>query len=63
LHVSNQLSPIALARVREPLSLADLHIATGLAKFADVVQMLVEEFGIQPLVQDWRRIVDLDQLG
>jgi hypothetical protein len=53
LHLSNQVRPIELGRNQTPLSLADMHLATGVVPLAHVVRMLIEEFGVAPLRDDW----------
>jgi hypothetical protein len=57
LHLSSRIAPISLGRGQDDLPLADVHIATGFIDFADVVRMLVEEFGVEPLRDDWRDVL------
>jgi hypothetical protein len=52
-HLSNQIRPIELGRNQTPLPLADMHLATGVVPLAHVVRMLIEEFGVAPLRDDW----------
>jgi hypothetical protein len=59
-HLSNQVRPIELGRNQEPLPLADLHIATGLVPLAHIVRMLIEEFEVEPLREDWNMVLSID---
>jgi hypothetical protein len=63
LHLSNRVSPIDVGRGQEPLALADLHIATGPIDFATIVRMLIEEFDVQPLREDWRDVLRENQIA
>lgn len=54
LHVSAAVGfPNALGESAK-VDLDKLHLPTGPVSLADVVRMLVEEFGVQPLMADWR---------
>jgi hypothetical protein len=57
LHLSNQIRPIELGRSQAPLPLADMHLATGVVPLAHVVRMLIEEFGVEPLRDDWDAVL------
>jgi len=57
LHLSNQIRPIELGRNQAPLPLADMHLATGVVPLAHVVRMLIEEFGVEPLRDDWDAVL------
>lgn len=56
--MSGRIAPIPLSRAAEPLPIADLHIASGVVPFAHVVRMLIEEFGVAPLRDDWAGALD-----
>jgi hypothetical protein len=45
----------------DDLALADLHLATGYVRFRDVVHMLIEEIGVQPLRDDWRDVLHVGE--
>jgi hypothetical protein len=60
LHLSNQIRPIELGRNQTPLPLADMHLATGIVPLAHVVRMLIEEFGVEPLRDDWDAVLPVD---
>jgi hypothetical protein len=57
LHLSNQIRPIDLGRNQTPLPLADYHLATGVVPLAHLVRMLIEEFGVEPLRDDWDEVL------
>ncbi len=58
LHVSAALRPALPNGDRAVLPLDKLHLATGPVPLAAVVRMLVEEFGVRPLADDWRDRLD-----
>lgn len=57
LHLSNQVRPIDLGRGSAPLPLADLHLTTGPVTLADIVRMLIVEFEVEPLVDNWQALL------
>jgi hypothetical protein len=59
LHLSNQIRPIELGRNQTPLPLADMHLATGVVPLAHLVRMLIEEFDVEPLRDDWDAVLPL----
>jgi len=54
MHLSYQIQPLDLGSGSAPVPWADLHIATGAVALADIVAMLIDDFRIDPLVDDWR---------
>ncbi len=58
-HVSAALRPSLAAGERAVIPIDKLHLPTGPVALAAVVRMLVEEFGVQPIANDWReRLAD-----
>lgn len=57
LHISSRMPEIQLAENRF-LALARMHIPTGFVTFSDVVRLLIEEFGVEPLRHDWQIVLD-----
>jgi hypothetical protein len=53
-HVSAALRPRQANGERGLVPLDKRHLPTGAVSLADVVAMLIEEFGAEPLVADWR---------
>lgn len=58
LHLSDTIQPIALGRSYAPVTLADMHVRTGHVLLEDVVELLLDEFGVHPLSNRWREIVE-----
>lgn len=58
LHVSAGLSAWVSATERRRIDLDKLHIPTGLLSLADIVRMLIDEFAVAPLHDDWRARLD-----
>lgn len=61
LHLSGRLAPLDLGPGREPIRLGGMHLPTGgrvgMVTLADVVRVLIDEFGVQSRRADWRRIL------
>ena len=57
LHISSSLTAWTDAVSRQEIGLDTLHVATGHVLLADVVQMLITEFGVAPQRHDWRPIL------
>ncbi len=62
-HVSAALRPRQPNGERGLVPLDKRHLPTGPVSLADVVAMLIEEFGAEPLVADWRERLDAAALG
>jgi hypothetical protein len=59
LHLSSQIRPIDLGRNQASLPLADMHLATGVVPLAHFVRMLIEEFDVEPLREDWDAVLPI----
>lgn len=58
LHLSGRLAPIDLGPREEPVRLGEMHLPTGgMVTLADVVRLLISEFGVVPRRGDWERIL------
>ena len=57
LHLSRQITPIQFAPRAEPVALAEAHLPTSFITFADIVRLLITEFGVAPRRPDWRAIL------
>ena len=53
LHLSNRIPALDLGHNVPPVSLAEMHLPTGHVTFADVVRLLITEFGVEPRRDDW----------
>lgn len=60
LHLSSRVRPIEVGQDADPVALGEMHLPTGFVAFADVVRLLIAEFGAQPRQTDWAAIVDRD---
>jgi hypothetical protein len=58
LHVPDTIEPISLGDRFDPFPLAEMHIRTGRVLLEDVVELLIDECGVQPLKDDWRQITE-----
>lgn len=58
LHLSNTVHPIALGRDYAPVALADMHLRTGPVLIEDIVELLITEFDVHPLIPTWQTVVD-----
>ncbi len=66
LHLSSRVGVIQDARSEHGIALGELHLATGAVTFAQIVRMLIREFGIQPRRSDWENVltaVELDLMN
>jgi hypothetical protein len=36
-----------------------MHLPTGFITLADIVRLLIDEFGVEPLRADWRDVLDV----
>ena len=61
LHLSGRLSPLDLGPRQEPAALGEMHLPTGFVTLADVVRLLITEFGIAPRRADWEAILDAER--
>ena len=61
LHLSGRLSPLDLGPRQEPAALGEMHLPTGDVTLADVVRLLITEFGIAPRRADWEAILDAER--
>jgi hypothetical protein len=57
IHLSSQIRPLTLGRDDAELPLADLHVASGVVPLAHIVRKLIEEFGVEPLRDDWAAVL------
>lgn len=61
LHVSGKSPAVDIGRGMEQLSLDAMHLHTGQISIEDVVQLVIREFGVQPLKPDWERVLDANR--
>jgi hypothetical protein len=61
LHISSQLPEISLGARQPRIRLSDMHLPTGFITFADIVRLLIDEFGVEPLRDDWREVLAEDK--
>lgn len=57
LHLSGRLAPLDAGRGQAPVSLGGMHLPTGPVALADVVRLLVTEFGVEPRRADWDAVL------
>ncbi len=66
---ASHVAPTSTLRPRQPngerglVPLDKRRLPTGPVSLSDVVAMLIEEFGAEPLVADWRERLDAAALG
>lgn len=60
LHISSRMPTIDLGPRFDPVVLAEMHLPTGLVRLADVVRLLIEEFGVAPRRADWEAVLHAD---
>ena len=58
LHLSGRLPPLDLGSGAPPAVLGGMHIPTGSVALADVVWLLISEFGVEPRRDDWERVIE-----
>ena len=58
LHLSGRLAPLDVGRGQEPVALGEMHMSSGYVTFADVVRLLIAEFGVEPRRPDWAAVLD-----
>jgi hypothetical protein len=61
MHLSSKLSEVDIRRGPVPISFAAMHLYTGIVQLEDVVQLLIEEFSIPPLMDDWTKILEANR--
>lgn len=61
LHLSGRLSPLDAGRGAEPVALGQMHLPTGPVTLADVVRLLITEFGVEPRRDDWDAVLAAHQ--
>lgn len=57
LHLTSRVRPIELAPNEALIPLAEMHLPTGLVTLADVVWLLIIEFGMEPRRADWANVL------
>ena len=58
LHLSGRLAPLDLGPREDPVRLGGMHLPTGgPVTLADVVRLLITEFGVIPRRADWEQIL------
>lgn len=60
-HLSGRLSPLDAGPGAEPVALGGMHLPTGPVTLADVVRLLITEFGIAPRRADWDAVLAAHQ--
>lgn len=63
LHLSSQLPPVVTGREQQEIALSDMHIPTGFVTLPDIVRLLIDEFGVEPLRDDWRTVLAANEAG
>lgn len=58
LHLSSRIPSFELGANANQVNLADMHIPTGVVTLADVVRLLITEFGVEPRRPDWESILN-----
>ncbi|MGH2561437.1 MAG: hypothetical protein ACRDJH_20425 [Thermomicrobiales bacterium] len=58
LHLSNRIQAITADRGGGIVTLAEMHIPTGFVGTADVVRLLITQFGVEPKRQNWADILE-----
>lgn len=57
LHLSGRLRPLDLGPRDAPVALGEMHLPTGVVTLAQVVQLLITEFGVEPRREDWGTVL------
>lgn len=57
LHLSGQLRPLDAGRRAVPIPLGEMHLPTGIVSLAQVVRLLITEFGVEPRRDDWETVL------
>jgi hypothetical protein len=60
-HLSGRLAPLDTGRGAEPVALGGMHLPTGLVTLADIVRLLITEFGVEPRRDDWATVLAAHQ--
>lgn len=60
MHLSSRMPAIDLGPRFDPVVLAEMHLPTGRIRLADVVRLLIEEFGVAPQRPDWQAVLTSD---
>ena len=63
LHLSGRLPPLDPGPATEPAALGEIRLPTGFVTLADVVWLLITEFGIAPRRADWEAILAAQPAG
>lgn len=56
-HLSSRIAPLTLGRTQAAVLLGEMHIPTGYISLADIVWLLIEEFGVDPRRPDWQAVL------
>lgn len=56
LHLSTRMPPVNVA-TRSQVALGAMHIPTGVVTLAQVVRLLITEFGVEPRRPDWEAVL------
>lgn len=57
LHLSTRIPSFDIQPHTEPVTLSGMHIPTGFVTSAEIVRLIVVEFGVEPTRADWDAIV------
>ena len=63
LHPPQALPTIDLGPRFPPVAMRGMHIPTGSIEIEDVVELLIREFDIAPLREDWRAVLAMGRRG
>lgn len=57
LHLSGRLRPLDVDPRDEPIPLGEMHLPTGFVMLAQMVRLLITEFGVEPRREDWETVL------
>lgn len=57
LHLSGRLSPLDTGPRDIPVRFDEMHLPTGMVTLAQVVRLLITEFGVEPRRDDWEAVL------
>lgn len=65
MHLSSRIGRLDVGPGFDPAALGEMHLPTGFVTLADLVRLLITEFGIAPRRADWETILqgETTQLG